>query len=133
MQARWLNLPLAGGVWCVAAYLLIGTWVFGPAGKLPSLRQAVVFLLPLVPLIRLAYPEYRARTLQAVVEVFLAVAAVVVAFAVPAPEGSWSPPWAYACGAATPGLMTACWAWRLPHRWRLQHEGPSSRTGAGIA
>ncbi|WP_324642376.1 hypothetical protein [Pseudarthrobacter sp. LT1] len=37
----------------VAAYLLIGACIFGPAGKLPWLRQAVAFLLPgalLVPL-----------------------------------------------------------------------------------
>lgn len=30
----------------VAAYLLIGACVFGPARKLPSLRQALAFLLP---------------------------------------------------------------------------------------
>ncbi len=30
----------------VAAYLLIGVCIFGPVGKLPSLRQAVAFLLP---------------------------------------------------------------------------------------
>jgi hypothetical protein len=30
----------------VAAYLLIGACIFGPAGKMPSLRQAVAFLLP---------------------------------------------------------------------------------------
>ncbi len=29
----------------VAAYLLIGLCIFGPAGKVPSLRQAVAFLL----------------------------------------------------------------------------------------
>ena len=37
----------------VAAYLLIGVCIFGPARKLPSLRQGVAFLLPgalLVPL-----------------------------------------------------------------------------------
>jgi hypothetical protein len=176
----------------VAAYMLIGVCIFGPTGKLPSIRQAVafllpgallvvlallnlgfwcggwllglpawglllsrsttnpiravdvskflgllmlglavftfniiwvifsfgLFLLPIIPLVRLAYPEYRARPLQAAVEVVLAVAAVVVAFAIPTPEGSWSSPWVYAGGAATAGLMITYWAWRLPHRSR---------------
>ncbi|WP_430226145.1 hypothetical protein [Pseudarthrobacter oxydans] len=70
-----------------------------------------LFLLPIVPLVRLAYPEYRARPLQAVVEVLLAVAAVVIAFAIPTPEGSWSSPWVYAGGAATAGFMITYWAW----------------------
>jgi len=177
--------------WYVAIYLLIGACIFGPTRKLPSLRQAVafllpgallvplaltnvgwwcggwllglpawglllsrwtpedplpavqvlkflgllllgmtiytfngiypipslgLFLLPIIPLVRLAYPEYRARPLQAAVEVVLAVAAVVIAFAIPTPEGSWSSPWTYAGGAATAGLMIAYWAWRLPRR-----------------
>ncbi|MFX1821926.1 hypothetical protein PV768_19275 [Pseudarthrobacter sp. CC4] len=175
----------------VGAHILIGACIFGPTGKLPSLRQAVVFLfpgallvvlalldlgfwcggwllglpawglmlsrwasvkalraadvlkflgllvlglavfafniiwvifslglflLPIIPLVRLAYPEYRARPLQAAVEVVLAVAAVMVAFAIPTPEGAWSSPWVYAGGAATAGLMIAYWAWRLPGR-----------------
>jgi hypothetical protein len=73
-----------------------------------------LFLLPLIPLIRLATAEYRARPLQVGVEILLATAAVAVAFAIPAPEGSWSSPWVYAGGAATAGLMIAYWAWRLP-------------------
>ena len=77
-----------------------------------------LFLLPVIPLVRLAYPEYQARGLQAAVEVILAIAAVVVAFAVPTPEGSWSSPSTYAGGAATAGLMIAYWAWRLPRRSR---------------
>jgi len=77
-----------------------------------------LFLLPIVPLARLAYPEYRARPQQAAVEVVLAVAAVLVAFAIPTPEGSWSSPWMYAGGAATAGLMITYWAWRLPRRSR---------------
>ncbi|MFC8523855.1 MULTISPECIES: hypothetical protein [Micrococcaceae] len=184
----------------VAAYLLIGACIFGPPGKVPSLRQAVVFLLPgallaplallnvgfwaggwllglpawglllsrwtpenrlraldllkflgllvlglaiftfnviypvfslglfllpIIPLVRLAYPGYQARRLQAAVEVILAMAAVVVAFAVPTPEGSWSSPSTYAGGAATAGLMIAYWAWRLPRRSRRvqRHDG----------
>ena len=77
-----------------------------------------LFLLPVIPLVRLAYPEYRARTLQAVVEILLGVAVVVVAFAIPTPEGWWSSLSIYAGGAATAGLMIAFWA-RGPSR-RLQ-------------
>lgn len=66
-----------------------------------------LFLLPVIPLVRLAYPEYRARPLQAAIEVLLAVAAVVIAFVLPTPEGSWASPWTYAGGAATAGLMIA--------------------------
>lgn len=177
----------------VTAYLLIGVCIFGPHGKLPSLRQAAAFLLPgallvvlalldmgfwcggwllglpawglllsrstttnplravdvlkflgllvlglavftfniiwvvfslgllllpLIPLVRLAYIEYRARPLQAAVEVLLAVAAVVIAFVISTPEGSWSSPWMYAGGAATAGLMITYWAWSLPRRSR---------------
>lgn len=84
-----------------------------------------LFLLPVIPLVRLAYPEYQAGGLQAAVEVILAIAAVVVAFAVPTPEGSWSSPSTYAGGAATAGLMIAYWAWRLPRRSRRvqRHDG----------
>jgi hypothetical protein len=82
---------------------------------IPSLG---LFLLPIIPLVRLAYPEYRARPLQAAVEAVLAVAAIVIAFAIPTPKGSWSSPWTYAGGAATAGLMIAYWAWRLPRRSR---------------
>ncbi|WP_050054856.1 hypothetical protein [Pseudarthrobacter siccitolerans] len=46
-----------------------------------------LFLLPAIPIVRLAYPKYRTRSLQATVEVLLAVAAVVVAFAIPTPRG----------------------------------------------
>ena len=31
---------------CVTAYLLTGLCIFGPAGKVPPLRQTVAFLLP---------------------------------------------------------------------------------------
>ncbi|MGX5717324.1 hypothetical protein [Arthrobacter sp. MAHUQ-56] len=196
-----LGLPAPGSViqllpWYVAAYLLIGACTFGPAGKLPSLGQALafllpgallvplallnagfwaggwllglpawglllsrwtaesrlrpldvlkflgllvlglviftfnviypvfslgLFLLPIIPLVRLAHPEYQARPLQAAVEIVLAVATVVIAFAVPTPEGSWSSPSTYAGGAATAGLMVAFWAWRLPRRSRRVH------------
>lgn len=39
----------------------------------------------MVPALTLIHPKYRARPLQVAVEVFLAVAAVVIAFAIPAP------------------------------------------------
>ncbi len=175
----------------VAAYLLIGACIFSPGGKLPSLRQAVafllpgallvgvalldlgfwcggwllglpawglllsrwipenplpvgrvlkflgllvlglaifafniiwvifsltVFLLPAIPFIRLARPAYKGRPLQAAVEILLAVATVVVAIALPTPEGSYSAPWMHAGGAATAGLMIAFWARGLPRR-----------------
>ena len=177
--------------WYVAAHVLIGACIFVPAGKLPSLRQTVafllpgallvvlallnlgfwaggwllglpawglllsrwapenplqavhvmkflgllvlglvifmfnpvlvvfspgLFLLPIIPLVRLAYPAYRARPVQAAGEVLLGFAVVVVGFAIPTPEGSWSSPWIHAGGAATAGLMIAFWARALPHR-----------------
>lgn len=77
-----------------------------------------LFLLPVIPVIRLAYHEYSARPLQVVAEILLAVVAVVVAFAIPTPDGSWSSPWIHAGGAATAGLMIAFWARGLPHRSR---------------
>jgi hypothetical protein len=61
----------------------------------------------MILLIRLAYPEYRARPVQAGVEVLLGIATVLIAFTVPTPEGSWSSPWTHAGGAATVGLMLA--------------------------
>ena len=175
----------------VAAYLLIGVCIFGPARKLPSLRQGVafllpgallvplallnlgfwaggwllglpawglllsrwtpedqlkpvqllkflglmvlglviftfnvvypvfslgLFLLPLIPLARLAFSEYRARLLQAAAEVLLAITAVLLALVIPTPDGSWSSPLTCAGGAATAGLMMAYWAWGLPRR-----------------
>jgi hypothetical protein len=77
-----------------------------------------LFLLPTIPMIRLACPEYRTRELQAVVGVLLALVAVVVAFNVPTAEGLWSSPWTFAGGAATAGLMITFWAQGLPRRSR---------------
>ncbi|MBT2568546.1 hypothetical protein J7I84_19005 [Arthrobacter sp. ISL-85] len=70
-----------------------------------------LFVLPVIPLVRFAYPGQR---LQAAVELLLAIATVSIAFAIPTPEGSWSSPWTYAGGAATVGLMIAFWARGLP-------------------
>ena len=69
-----------------------------------------LFLLPVIPLIRLASPEYRAGPLQAAVEILLAVAAVWIAFEIPTPEGLWTAAWSLAGGAATVGVMIAFWA-----------------------
>ncbi|MHC6592756.1 hypothetical protein [Arthrobacter sp. C152] len=179
--------------WYVAGYLLIGACIFGPAGRFPSLLQAVafvlpgallvvlalwdqgvwaggwllglpawglllsrwtrenplrvldvlkflgllalglviftfnvvypipslgLFVLPVIPFVRLAYPDYRARPVQAAVDVLFGFATVWIAFSIPTPEGSWSSPWTLAGGAATVGLMIAFWAQGLPRRSR---------------
>lgn len=85
----------------------LGVFTFNVIYPIPSLG---LFVLPAIPLIRLAYPEYRARPLQAAVEILLGLVTVVAAFAVPPPEGSWSSPWTLAGGAASVGLMIAFWA-----------------------
>ena len=90
-------------------------FTFNVIYPIPSLG---LFVLPVIPLVRLAYPEYRARPLQAAVEILLGLVTVVAAFAVPTPEGSWSSPWTLAGGAATAGLMIAFWARGLPRRSR---------------
>lgn len=82
---------------------------------IPSLG---LFVLPVIPLVRLADPEYRARPLQAAVEILLGFVTVVAAFAVPTPVGSWSSPWTLAGGAASVGLMIAFWARGVS--WRSQ-------------
>jgi MFS family permease len=90
-------------------------FTFNAIYPIPSLG---LFLLPVIPLVRLAYPEYRARPLRAAMELVLGLATLVVAFAIPTPEGSWSSPWTLAGGGATVGLMIAYWARRLPNRSR---------------
>lgn len=90
-------------------------FTFNAVYPIPSLG---LFVLPVIPLIRLAYPEYRARPLQAVVEVLIGIATVPLTFAVPTSEYSWSTPWTLAGGAATAGLMIAFWAQGLPRRSR---------------
>lgn len=62
-----------------------------------------LFLLPVIPLVRLAYGQ----RLQAAAELLVAIATVWIAFAIPTPEGAWSSPWTYAGGAATVGLIIA--------------------------
>lgn len=76
-----------------------------------------VFLLPAISLVRLAHRGWSPPALQPAVEILLAVAAVVVAMAIPTPEGAWSAPWMYAGGAATAGLMIAYWPRALPRRF----------------
>jgi hypothetical protein len=85
----------------------LGIFTFNVIYPIPSLG---LFVLPVIPLVRLAYPEYRARPLQAAVEILLGLVTVVAAFAVPTTEGSWSSPWTLAGGAASVGLMIAFWA-----------------------
>jgi len=87
-------------------------FTFNAVYPIPSVG---LFVLPVIPLIRLAYPEYRARPLQAAVEVLIGIVTVPLAFAVPSSEYSWSTPWTLAGGAATAGLMIAYWA-RGVHR-----------------
>ena len=72
----------------------------------------------MIPVVRLAYPEYRARPLQATVELVLGIATVVIPLAIPTPEGSWSSPRTLAGGGATVGLLIAYWALRIPKRSR---------------
>lgn len=88
-------------------------FTFNAIYPFPSLG---LFLLPVIPCIRLAYPEYRARPMQATAEVLLGVVTVVVALAIPAPEGAWSSPWMHAGGAATVGLLIAYWARGIARR-----------------
>ena len=102
--------------------LVLGLVIFMFNGVFPFFSLGL-FLLPIIPMVRLAYPDYRARPLQAGVEVLLGLAVVVVAFMIPTPEGAWSSPWVHAGGAATAGLMIAFWARGLPRRSvRLQRD-----------
>ena len=86
--------------------LVLGLVIFTFNAIFPPFSLGL-FLLPIVPLVQLAHPDYRARPLQAAVEVLLGLAVVVVAFAIPTPAGSWSSSWIHAGGAATAGLMIA--------------------------
>ncbi|BCW78879.1 hypothetical protein NicSoilC5_08980 [Arthrobacter sp. NicSoilC5] len=98
-------------------------FTFNAIYPIPSLG---LFVLPVIPLVRLAYPE---RRLQAAVELLLSIATVWIAFAIPTPEGAWSSPWTHAGGAATVGLMISYWARESPgrHQGRSSVTGPSSR------
>lgn len=62
--------------------LVLGLVIFMFNGIFPFFSLGL-FLLPIIPLVRLAYPDYRARPLQAGVEVLLGLAVVVVAFMIP--------------------------------------------------
>lgn len=100
--------------------LVLGLAIFAFNVIYPILSLGL-FLLPVIPLIRLAFPDHRARPLQAAAEVLLGVATVMVVSNVPTPGGSWSSPWTVAGGAATVGLMIAYWAYGIPRRpQRLQ-------------
>lgn len=75
-----------------------------------------LFVLPIIPFVRLGDPAYRVRPFQTGAEVLLGIAVLVLAFAVPTPEGTWSSSWIEAGGAATAGLMIAFWARGVPRR-----------------
>lgn len=65
---------------------------------------------------------FRCPRHSAAAEVLLAVAAVVFAFALVTPEGSWSSPWRYAGGAATVSVMITFRSRRLlPRRLQLNN------------
>jgi hypothetical protein len=117
LLSRWVpGNPLKFGLLLkFMGLLMLGLIIFTFNGIFPPFSIGL-FLLPIIPLVRLAYPEYRARPLQAAVEVLLGCAVVVVAFAIPTPEGSWSSSWRHAGGAATAGLLIAFWARGLPRR-----------------
>ncbi|TKV27421.1 hypothetical protein FDK12_12010 [Arthrobacter sp. NamB2] len=100
--------------------LVLGLVIFVFNGIFPFVSLGL-FLLPIIPLVRLGYRDYRARALQAAVEVLLGLAVVVVAFTSPTPEGSWLSPWVHAGGAATAGLMIAFSVRGLPRRSRHLH------------
>ncbi|WP_416403533.1 hypothetical protein [Arthrobacter sp. LFS091] len=100
--------------------LVLGLVIFTFNAIYPVLGLGLV-LLPVFPLVRLASPNYRTRALQTAVELVLGVVAVVLALAIPTPEGSWSSPWTIVGGAATVGLVMAYWARQVPQRTgRLQ-------------
>jgi hypothetical protein len=106
-----LFFPLLAGA---SAIFVFSSFYFNPAA----------FLLPLVPLMRLAYTDYRSHRLQATVEMLLSLAVFVIALIQPAPEGSWSSPYNYAGGAVTAGLLLAWWAGRAPSsKLRVLHNG----------
>lgn len=119
LVSRWTpeNLLRVGHVLAFVGLLVLGMaiFTFNVIYPIPSLG---LFLLPIIPLVRLACPEYRARPLQAAAEVLLALAVIGIAFSIPTPEGSWSSPWTYAGGAATAGLMIAFWARGFPRHSR---------------
>ncbi|MGM7777429.1 hypothetical protein ACSVHC_15615 [Arthrobacter sp. KNU-44] len=119
LLSRWTprNAPRVLQVLKFLGLLVLGLLIF-TFNMVFVIFTSGLFLLPIIPLVRLAYPEYRARPLQAAVEVLLGLAVVVLAFAVPTPEGSWSSSWIAAGGAATAGLMIAFWAHGLPRRSR---------------
>jgi hypothetical protein len=97
--------------------LILGLAIFMLNGVIGIflLLSLAIFLLPLIP-IRLAYPDFRARLGQTSVEVLLALAAVVLALTLPAPEMPWSSPFAHAGGAAAAGLIIVFWAQGIPRR-----------------
>lgn len=110
------------------ALVVLGVAIFMLNGfiGLSFLFSIGALLVHLLFPIRLAYPDFRAHLLQTSVEVPLSVAAVVLAFLVPSPEGSWASPLAHAGGAAAAGLITVFWVRSIPRR------SPKVRTNDGV-
>lgn len=107
-----LFVPLLAGA---SVIFVVTSFYFNPAA----------FLMPVVPMVRLAHPDYRPHPLQVSAEVLLSVAVVAVAIFQPAPEGAWSSPYSYAGGAVTAGLLMAWWANRdhTTSKRRMLHNG----------
>ncbi|MEE9094997.1 hypothetical protein [Pseudarthrobacter phenanthrenivorans] len=76
--------------------LRVAIFTFNGIYPFPSLG---LFLLPVIPLVRLVYSEYRVRPLQIAVEVLVGIVTVAAAFGIPTTDGSWSSPWTLAGGA----------------------------------
>lgn len=121
--SRWTpeNALKVGRLLTFFGLLVLGLVAFAINIIYPIL-SLVLFLLPVIPLIRLAHPlpGYRVGLPRTVSGVFLGLATVVAALMIPIPDGSWSLPWSYAGGAAAVGLFTSRWAWGFSRSRPLQ-------------
>jgi len=104
--------------------LVVGSLVLVLTGFYLFLFAPAVLLLPVISLVRVAHPYYKENPLRPALEIFLAVAAVVLAIALPNQPGSWTSLFTYAGGATVAGLMIGYWATRTPLRFaqrRVNH------------
>lgn len=93
-------------------FLVLGLAVFTLNALYPLLSVGL-FLLPVIPLFRLAQHQYRREPLRTAAAVLAGCVAVACALSLPTPEGAWSSPWTLAGGSATTGLLLALWARKL--------------------